>query len=233
MKKSMKQAMGIAVLMCGASAMYAQDVETSVGVDLVSGYIWRGQELGQAGIQPGIAIEWKGWSLSGWGSVGLNGTDTKEFDLNLGYKTGGFSVSVTDYWFTAPQGSRDYFHYKAGQTAHVMEAQIGYDFGVAALNWYTNFAGNDGYNQQGERAYSSYLSATVPFQLGGLNWAAGIGGTPWATTFYATDGIAVTEVSIGASKDIKVKDDYSLPLYARAIWNPSTEGAWLVAGVHF
>ena len=30
---------------------------------------------------------------------GFESTDTKEFDLTLGYSIGGFSVSVTDYWF--------------------------------------------------------------------------------------------------------------------------------------
>ena len=36
--------------------------------------------------------------------------------------------------------------YSAHQTSHVFEANVGYDFGPHALNWYTNFAGNDGVN---------------------------------------------------------------------------------------
>ena len=32
----------------------------------------------------------------------------------------------------------------AYSTAHVFEAQVGYDFGPLAVNWYTNFAGADG-----------------------------------------------------------------------------------------
>ena len=156
-------------------------VEASVGADLVSGYIWRGQDLGNVSIQPSASISYRGFSLSGWGSVGFEKEDTKEFDLTFGYAHKGFSVSVTDYWFNSGPG---YFHYGSTNTSHVFEVQVGYDFGLLALNWYTNFAGNDGVNKDGDRAYSSYLSVVAPFKLGGLDWTAGIGATPWANTFY-------------------------------------------------
>ena len=98
----------VALLLTGIapSVMLAQDkVEASVGADLVSGYIWRGQDLGEVSIQPSLGIAYKGFSLGAWGSVGFESTDTKEFDLTLGYSTGGFSVSVTDYWFNTQVAS--------------------------------------------------------------------------------------------------------------------------------
>ena len=138
-------------------------VEASIGADIVSGYIWRGQDLGGVSLQPSASIAYKGFSLGAWGSVGIESTDAKEFDLTLGYSTGGFSVSVTDYWFNTGAG---YFHYDAHNTAHVYEAQLGYDFGPVAVNWYTNFAGDDGVKGNGDRAYSSYISVAAPFKLG-------------------------------------------------------------------
>lgn len=223
----------LAAAMALPAVSQAQDeVEASVGVDLVSGYIWRGQDLGNVSIQPSASIGYKGFSLSGWGSVGFEKEDTKEFDLCLGYSTGGFSVSVTDYWFNNGPG---YFHYGSHNTNHVFEAQVGYDFGPLAVNWYTNFAGNDGLNKDGERAYSSYISVAAPFRLGGLDWTAEIGATPWATTFYngGANGFEVCDVSVGASKDITITDSFSLPLFAKATWNPATEGAYFVVGLSF
>ena len=125
----------------------AQDkVKASVGADIVSGYIWRGQDVGGVSLQPNASIAYKGLSLEAWGSVGIektdaDGYDAKEFDLTLGYSTGGFSVSITDYWYNTGAG---YFHYGAHNTTHLYEAQVGYDFGPVAVNWYTNFAGDDG-----------------------------------------------------------------------------------------
>ena len=219
------------VLLAMAIPAAAQDkVEVNVGADVVSGYIWRGQDLGNASIQPTLSVGYRGFSLTAWGSAGFSKEDTKEFDLTLGYAGGGFSVSVTDYWFDNGPG---YFHYGAGNTAHVFEAQVGYDFGFLAANWYTNFAGNDGVNRSGHRAYASYLNLTAPFTLGGLEWAVSVGATPWANTFYngGAGGFELTDIGIGASREIRLTDRYALPVFARAIWNPATEGAYFVFGI--
>lgn len=97
--------------------------------------------------------------------------------------------------------------------------------------WYTNFAGNDGVNKDGDRAYSSYLEATAPFKLGGCDWEASIGAVPFATTFYGdANGFAVTHVGVKATKDIKITDSFSVPVFAQVAANPSTEKAYLVVG---
>ena len=187
----------------------AQDkVEASAGVDLVSGYVWRGQDLGGVSLQPSASIAYKGFSLGAWGSVGIESSDTKEFDLILGYSTGGFSVSVTDYWYnvTGDGVTAKYFQYGAHNAAnsHLFEAQIGYDFGPVAINWYTNFAGDDGVDKDGDRAYSSYISVAAPFTLGGLDWTAEIGATPWATDFYGANGFPdAPYIIIGEPFDVR------------------------------
>ena len=240
----------VALLLSGLvpSTMMAQDkVEASVGADLVSGYIWRGQDLGGVSVQPSLGISYKGFSLGAWGSVGFESTDTKEFDLTLGYSIGGFSVSVTDYWFNTQVetgidddgekifATNKYFKYGAHSTAHVFEAQVGYDFGPLAVNWYTNFAGADGVKENGKRAYSSYLALSAPFKLGGLDWTVDLGMVPWETTFYNgyTSGFCVSDVSLGASKDIKITDSFSVPAFAKVSVNPRTEGAYFAFGLSF
>lgn len=113
-------------------AMAQNEVETSIGADIVSQYYWRGQDLGAVSLQPTLGIGYKGLSLTAWGSVGLSQPeDTKEFDLTLAYETGGFHIGVTDYWFNSP--NEKYFAYKAHETSHVFEANVGYDFGPLAL----------------------------------------------------------------------------------------------------
>ena len=214
-----------------ATAAMAQDeVETTVAADVVSQYYWRGQDLGDVSLQPTLGIGYKGFALTAWGSIGLSKpTDTKEFDLTAFYTTGGLTVAVTDYWFNTP--NEKYFVYSDGKTSHIFEANVGYDFGPVALNWYTNFAGNDGLNKSGERAYSSYVEASAPFKLGGCDWTASIGAVPYATTSYAdANGFAVTNISLKATKDIKITDSFSIPIFGQIAANPSTEKAYLVFG---
>ena len=209
----------------------AQDnVEGTIAADFVNQYIWRGQELGDVSVQPTLGVAYKGFSLTGWGSVGISDNDdTKEFDLTAAYTTGGFHVGITDYWFNTPNSK--YFAYAAHKTSHVFEGNIGYDFGPVALNWYTNFAGNDGYTKKGKRAYSSYVEATAPFKLASLDWTATVGAVPYYTTFYGkANGFAVTNVSLKASKDIRVTDSWSIPLFAAINTNPSTQKAYFVVG---
>ena len=196
-------------------------VGLTLSADFVSQYIWRGQDLGSTAVQPTLGIDYKGLSLSAWGSC----------DLTLSYTTGGLNIGITDYWFNAGLDPRNrYFRYDAHGTNHVFEANIGYDFGPLALQWYTNFAGNDGQNKDGDRAYSSYVELVVPFRLGGVDWAATAGAVPFATDFYGATGFAVTNLSAKASKDIKLTDTFSLPVFAEVSANPCTQKAYLVFG---
>ncbi|MBQ7495826.1 MAG: hypothetical protein IJT75_08795 [Bacteroidaceae bacterium] len=227
----MKKILVILLSVAGMATAGAQDkVEATLGVDLVNQYIWRGQDLGNMSLQPSLGVDWKGLSLSTWGSVGItNAADTKELDLTLDYTIGGFSVGITDYWFS--NGS--YFQYKAHKTTHIWEAGIGYDFDFLSIQWYTNFAGDDGLNKDGKRAYSSYFELFAPFQLGGLDWTATLGAVPYATSSYGANGFCVTNVSLKATKDIQFKNGFHLPVFAGLTANPRSEKMYLLCGVSF
>ena len=216
-----------------SAAIHAQEtVETTISSDVVSSYIWRGQDLGSAAIQPTLGVGYKGLSLSAWGSYGLTDpADAKEFDLTLAYTIGGLNIGVTDYWFnTGLDADNRYFKYDAHGTNHVFEANIGYDFGFASVQWFTNFAGNDGANKDGKRAYSSYAEIVVPFTLATVDWTATAGAVPFATDFYGTTGFAVTNLSLKATKNIKVTDSFSIPVFGQVVGNPCSQKAYLVFG---
>lgn len=233
----------VLLTMLAPTTMMAQDkVEASVGADLVSGYIWRGQDLGNISVQPSVGITYKGFSLGAWGSVGFDKEEAKEVDFTLGYSVCGFSVSVTDYFFnkginfkSGEELAGRYFQYGSASTAHVFEMQIGYDFGPLAVNWYTNFAGNDGLNKDGDRAYSSYISLGAPFKVGGLDWRAEVGAVPWSTSFYNgfTNGFAVSDISLMAKKEIKITESFMMPIFAKLSMNPCTEDTYFTFGLTF
>lgn len=231
MKKNVTRiAIVAAATMMSLTASAQDQVETSIGEDFVNQYYWRGQDLGDVSVQPGVGIAYKGFSLSAWGSVGLSDKDdTKEFDLTAAYSIGGFNIGVTDYWFNSP--NEKYFEYASHKTSHVFEANVGYDFGPVAFQWYTNFAGNDGVNKDGDRAYSSYCELSAPFKLGGCDWSATVGAVPYKTSFYSkANGFAVTNIALKATKDIQVTKSFAVPVFAQVAANPSTQKAYLVFG---
>ena len=217
----------------GTTAVGAQDeVETAVEADVVSQYIWRGMDMGHVSFQPTLGIDYKGLSLSAWGSVGLTDTnDDREIDLTLSYTTGGFSIGITDYWNTNGLDPENrYIRYNAHSTNHTFEGNIGYDFGPLSLQWNTIFGGCDGSTCCGHRAYSSYVEANVPFKLGGCDWQATVGAVPFYTDYYDAEGFIINNVTLRASRDIKVTDSFNIPVFAQVTANPRTEHAYLVFG---
>lgn len=231
----MKKIVLIAAMAAMALGASAQDeVEATVSADLVSNYIWRGAKLDDAAVQPTLGVAYKGLSLTAWGSYGLTTSgNTKELDLTLAYSTGGFNIGITDY-FCVGSDAPKYFLYDADKTAHVFEANIGYDFGVLSVNWFTNFAGADARTEEGKRAYTSYVELNAPFKLGGLDWNATLGAIPYSAGngFYDANAknFAITDVSLKATKDLKITDTFSLPVFAQIAANPSTQKAYMVFG---
>jgi hypothetical protein len=209
----------------------AQDkVTLHLEADLVSSYLWRGLELAKFSVQPSIALGYKNLTLKGWGSVGTRDSDIKEFDLGLTYRYQRWTISVTDYY---TDGSNGFFHFKGHHTNHVAAAAVNHNFGLCALEWNTNFWGNDGVNKNGKRAYSSYLSLTVPFNISGLRCKASIGATPWETNYYnnGAAGFEVTDITLTVHKDVKISSVYSLPVYGQLMINPSTESQFFAFGI--
>jgi len=226
----MKKIVCFAMMLVASATAFAQDkIETTVAADVVNQYIWRGQDLGNVALQPTLGVSYKGFGLSAWGSVGLaNPDDTKEFDITASYTVGGLNVGITDYWFNTPE--KRYFLYDAHQTSHIFEANVGYDFGFASLQAYTNFAGNDGTNNNGKRAYSTYAELSAPFNLVDCQWRAAVGCVPWATKSYGTTGFAVTCLSLKATKAIRVTDSFAVPVFGQLVANPCAQRAYLVFG---
>ena len=146
----------------------------------------------------------------------------------------------------------DYYEYPLCMTAHCMAVnmtkvkEVGADkyINTDTHTWSTDdfLATVDALYKDGDRAYSSYISLAAPFKLAGLDWTAEIGATPWANDFYnvsadpecsGSDGFAVCDISLGASKEIKITDSFSVPAFAKVTVNPRTEGAYFVFGLSF
>lgn len=212
------------------SAHAESDWKGGLKADFVSRYIWRGLHQGHVAVQPELSVGWKGLSLSAWGNVPLSAQkeDFNEIDLTLSYETGGLSFGVIDYW--NDENDKRFFYFKKNGTGHSVEGFVGYDFGPVSASWQTFFAGNDYKESNGKRAFSSYFELQVPFRFVTCDWEGTVGLVPWASDYYSTNGFSVTNVSLKATKDIKITKSFSLPLFANIIANPSGQHLYFVAG---
>lgn len=204
----------------------------SVGADIVSSYVWRGvpQDVtypkGTPNIQPFVSYTIGGFTIGAWGSGSITGT-VKEFDLYATYAFSSLlSLTLTDYNWNF---SQSYFKYGDG-TDHVFEGTISYagieSFPLSAtLN--TMFYGADKLSDA-KQAYSTYLELAYPLSSAAKVFA---GASLGESLNYGTDGFGITNVGIKVSKSIEITDKFSLPVYGIAGFNPSSENAFLVAGI--
>ncbi len=227
-------------MMAVPATVNAQDkVEASIGADLVSNYIWRGLKLGGPAIQPSASVSYKGLSLEAWGSYGLaENNDCNEIDFTLSYTLGGLTIGVNDC-FTEPLADDNgeygtdprFFMFDARRTSHTFTGNIGYDFDIFSVNVHTIFTGADYNESDGKRAYSTYVELAAPFKLGGLEWNAAVGLVAMESDYYETDGLAVTNVTLQAEKEIKITDSFSLPVFGALTANPHTENVYFTFGI--
>ena len=220
-----------------------------VGGDIVSHYMWRGQDRGGFTVLPEASFSWQGITLGMNGTAGLNNSDPRELNLTLHFSRWGFVIGATDYWQTGIDAHDRYFHYKK-QGAHQFEGNIGFTCSYFSLQGYCVFGGRD-YKINGNRAYSTYVELTVPFRLGGLDWQMTAGMTPmesagqWNTVTRETvlgereviirdydyaDGPACCSATLRCTKNLNV-GIVRLPIFAEINTNPYLKKANLLFGL--
>ncbi|MDD3108242.1 MAG: hypothetical protein PHV49_03420 [Alistipes sp.] len=228
----------VGLCVCAESTLKAQtELEVNLGADLVSGYVWRGVYQAGSGVsvQPSLGLSYKGFSIGAWGSTSFS-EGFKELDLSAGYSVGGFSIGVTDYWW-AGQGIPFYGDYL---NTHLIEGTLGYHFGEKFplyVTWSTMLAGNMD-KVDGKRKYSTYIEVGYDFQIKGVDFTCAVGVAPWDSPAwliprYGDTGFQVSNISLKASKAIKITKNYALPIFVQAIASPATDDAHLVFGLSF
>lgn len=249
MKKATFRALVAIIVLTAPATVGAQKrVEGSVSADIVSHYMWRGQDHGGFTVLPAVSVGWQGISLGIEGSTGFSSDDEKEIDVKLGFERWGVNIGVTDYWVTGVDEKNRYLFFKKDESAHQLEGNIGYTCKYFSLQAYTLFWGRDR-KWNGDRAYSTYVELGVPFTLGGIDWQLRGGITPFESAgertprvdngyytgkydydyFYA-EGFACVEAALRATKTLDIGFS-KMPVFAEFNVNPYLQTAQLVFGV--
>lgn len=201
-------------------------ISVSANVDLVSHYIWRGQDYGHTpSIQPGLSATWKDFTLGYWGAYRIAGSGDHEVDFYLEKTIGPVTFSVWDYWSFNDTTSNKFFDYNAKTTSHLLEAQVllsgGEKLPFNLLGSYF-FHGSDA-------TKSMYLELQYLHSFGSFDTQTFAGFQPKGE-FYAPKA-AFVNVGCSVTKSIKVAKSWSIPLSLSFIVNPDSKKAYLVAGI--
>jgi hypothetical protein len=211
--------------------------KVSTGAELVSSYVWRGVYQTGVSFQPALTVSYAdGLSLSAWGSTDFSTVGqadlgiAKEVDFTLGYSVAGFSIAATDYWW-AGEGTR-YGHHKA---AHFIEATLGYATDRFGISWNTMLQEGNGGDSDYKQLYSTYIQGDLNFDVSGVACTLSAGISPWTGIYHreGTTDFALNVISLTATKEVKISEDFSLPVFARITSAPNQDNLFFVFGLRF
>lgn len=219
------------LMFIGSPALFAQTdtipaLSATVSVDLVSHYIWRGQDYGQTpSVQPGLSATWKDFTLGYWGAYRIAGSGDHEFDFYLEKTVGPVTFSIWDYWSICDTTSNDFLDYKKNTTSHLLEAQVllsgGEKLPFNLLGSYF-FYGAD-------PTKSMYIELQYVHSFGTIDTQIFAGFQPKGE-FYASKA-AFVNVGCSATKSLKMTKKWSIPLSLSLNYNPDIQKVYLVGGI--
>ena len=246
----------LALALIGVSAFsfksYAEEKESNfsfeVGADVVSNYLWRGQNLGGLSIQPSVTLGWKGIYISGWGNIGADNWKfnylNPELDVTIGYDNYGLKLDLTHfYYFYGDKYFKGLGDANNEYSESTIEVHAGIDVGEWAsivpltLDWYTTVLGYDpvldengnvvlNENGNAKRAYSTYIELgydiTLPLEIVlGIK----VGFTPWKGMFtdYAEvwkngQTVGINNLQLRAEREFELGGIY-LNVWGEAMFN--------------
>lgn len=235
MKKRSLLAAAVIMLLALTPNMMAQETAKSsldFGSDVVSRYVWRGTDFGNSpSIQPYLSYSIAGFEIGAWGSFATNGADMQEVDLYASYTflEDMFSVGVTDYFFpSSGVVMNDYFDYSDSTTGHIYEGNLSFN-GTDRIP--LSFAAN--YNFYGaDKDKSWYFELGYNGNCKTVDYNVFIGATTGEGIYLTpgADGFSVVNVGLGLSKDIRITDKWSLPVFGQLITNPQAQNIFFVFG---
>lgn len=218
-------------LITESRSLFAQRDSTATftlttNVDVMSRYIWRGQEYGEApSIQPGLSATWNDFTIGAWGAYKLTGAGNQETDLYLSKTFGPITLAVWDYWSFCDTTFSNFMDYKRETTSHLLELQMllsgGEKMPFNLLGSYFFYGADVSKSIYLELQYLHTIEPTDIVLFTGFQ-AKG--------EFYASKANFVN-LGCTVTRNIKVTEHWSLPLNLSLVFNPNQKKAYVVAGI--
>jgi hypothetical protein len=229
----------------GITAIAEDNVTVNTGVDFYNRYVWRGLDIANTpSIQPSLSVSYDGFELGTWGAYTLSNeaSDADEIDFWLSYThafVNGVSMTtiVTDYYF--PNAGREIFNFNDYDAviddtipdpgAHTIEFGLlitGPKYLPVTLSGYLNV-----YNDAGSNSYFQ-LDYPITVDKTDLSFFCGVaGGSKDNPDYYGTDELAAINLGVTAMREIKMSENFSIPLTVSLVVNPKSEISHILVGM--
>lgn len=203
-----------------AVAQEVQNSKFSANVDFYSNYIWRGSKLGTGpAFQPSVKFSDAGFTIGVWGSFDADGYTEADPYFSYSFPFG-LSLGMTDYYLP----DLSLFETSAASGSHALEVNGGFTKGGFSIsaNIILNEAG--GIASAGGDKYFQ-----IGYAFDNIDIFAGAG-DGWHTI----DGdFNICNIGAAVSREIRITENFSVPLSGQIIFNPDRKKLFVVAGFSF
>lgn len=209
----------------------AQETKTnshfSGSVELTTKYLWRGQEYGETPtFFPTLNYSIGGFSVYATGAYTFDNS-WREADLGLSYTWKGLTLGLVDYYYPTVVGENDnYFNFKNGETGHLLEGCISYEFEKIPISIMvsTFFYGADK-NLDGKQAYSSYAELGYHYDFKDESVISVALGASMNRSLYNNfeTGFSIVNIAAKYQRDIYSNNKISIPASVQFVVNPQKQ----------
>lgn len=241
----MKKYIKICLVFLFVSFSFGQDLSFSFSSDIVTRYIWRGNEFGKYDfdfkstphIQPTAALTLTtaselSISLGLWGSYGFNG-NYSETDLYLNFlmptNIGDLSLTFNDYFY--PYYGISFTNFDGdGLGGHTLELNFSFQF---KEKFPLKFMISKNIHNDIKDDNSLYFELGYPIQISDVNidLFAGVaqGKSIWHNV--DVDKFSIVNTGFTAKKSLKISETFSLPISLSWVYNPHKKITYLVGKI--
>ncbi|MFA8437113.1 MAG: hypothetical protein ACEPOZ_21610 [Marinifilaceae bacterium] len=235
--KLLKTAALAGLLLAQSVGLMAQDVpsKTSLNwsIDLMSRHLWRGNNSGTAPcIEPTLELQSGKFTFGGWGAYAWDGS-YEEVDLYIQYNTPLFKFSVYDFY--CPNENyvdSKFMDFDSDKSVHLFDANIKYKgcekFPVSILASVIPYGECDK-DKDGDQRYSTYFELGYSTTIANKKVSWAVGGTPFEGMY--ADGANIVNMNMTMYDELKITDNFKLPVRGGLTLNPYTEKLFLTFGV--
>jgi hypothetical protein len=220
------------ILLSGSSLFAQESKETkpefSFGAEVVSSYIWRGQNYNHTpSLQPWVQVSWKGFTVGTWSTFRVTGKGDDEIDFYISKEAGPLTLAIWDYWSYSKTNPSQYFNYKPETTSHMLEGQAILSFGEE--NRFNFLFSSIFYGSDPSKSIYGEAEYTKTF---GKNQLSIFAGYQFKGEYYhSSPGF----VNLGCTylRQIPVKENFTPYISLSFVVNPSAGSTYFIAALGF
>ena len=218
MAKTVLSGVVLALALALAGPAAAQDeAAVSVGIDLVSDYVWRGQVMNDDGaLQPWVGVLFDGFAFNVWGSMDLDDTpNDAQWEFTEVQVNASYTIPIGTY---ALDVGAIYYNYPNTAIESTFEVYGTFTFTDVVFSPYVSLYYDvdeiDGFYLRVGGSYGQELE-TFEWELG---LSLGAGSEDYNEGYFFTDDFALNDLTVGVTVTFPFSEQFSVRAFVTGSW---------------